>query len=133
MQQAGFAASFVSDAQLLLDSCSPLAAISLWRLLSRLVLTMLWQSQSLISYANVTCCCMCYPAQERGDSQSQLVCIGPLSVSLGSKTWTVVHQGVLGSLDTSDGMFPFFLSSLFMVEESGDAGIKKDNVRKAYL
>lgn len=73
------------------------------------------------------------PSLREGDGWSRLVCIGPLNVSLGSKTWTTVHQGVLGSLDTSDGMFPSSLSSLFLVKESGDGGIKKDNVRKAYL
>lgn len=73
------------------------------------------------------------PSLREGDSWSQLVCIGPLSVSLGSKTWTTVHQGVLGSLGMSDGMFPISPSSLFMVKESGDGDIKKDNVRKAYL
>jgi len=44
-----------------------------------------------------------------------------------------VHQGVLGSLDASDGMFPISFFSLFMVKETGDAGSKKGSVRKAYL
>lgn len=69
-QQVGFAAGFVSDAQLSLDSRSALTAISLWCVLSGLVLTMLWGCQSLILYANVLCCCVCYPAQERGTARA---------------------------------------------------------------
>lgn len=69
-QQVGVAAGFVSDAQLSLDSRSALTAISLWCVLSGLVLTMLWGCQSLILYANVLCCCVCYPAQERGTARA---------------------------------------------------------------
>lgn len=86
---AGSAASFISDTQLLLDSHSPLAAISLWCVLSRLVLTMLHASQSLILYANVMCCCMCYPAQEKGAAAANW-----FALALGMCPWAV-EQGLL--------------------------------------
>lgn len=63
------------------------------------------------------CAAVCVTQRKRGGQPEPAVCIGSLSVSLDNKTWTVVHQGVLGSLDTRDGMFPISPSTPVVVEE----------------
>lgn len=59
--------------------------------------------------------------------------MGLLSASPCSKTLTAWHEGTLRALHVSGHVFSVSLSSLLMVESSGDAVSKKGHVRKMHL
>lgn len=91
-----------------------------------------WGFQSWVLYANVMCCSVCYAALERAQPR-QLVCMGFQSASPCSKTLTAWHKGRLRALHASGRVFSVSLSSLLVVESSGDAVSKKGRVGKMHL